>query len=54
MKTFLVERCTALKAAHGEQHKQPKQAIARLVDFCEAWNKPDKLAEYRLLLPKPN
>lgn len=45
---------TVLKAARGEQAKQTREALAHLIQLYEAWNKPAKLAEYRLLLPKPN
>ena len=41
-----------LAAVAGPQHAKTLEAAGRLVDLYEAWNKPDKAAEYRALLPR--
>jgi outer membrane protein assembly factor BamD (BamD/ComL family) len=42
-----------LQTELGEQQERTQKAVSRLVELYEAWGKPDKAAEYRALLDKP-
>ncbi len=43
---------SVLQAKLGEQHRRTLQATEFLVELYEAWNKPEKAAEYRALLKR--
>jgi hypothetical protein len=38
---------------HGPQHPETVRSINRLVDPCEAWDKPREAASWRERLPPP-
>ncbi|MGZ8843011.1 MAG: tetratricopeptide repeat protein, partial [Pyrinomonadaceae bacterium] len=49
---LLLEGYSTFKTIRGERHRQTQQALTRLVNLYQTWGKPDKVAEYRALIPK--
>jgi serine/threonine-protein kinase len=47
---LLLESISIMKAHHGEQSEQTRQAVSRLIKLYEAWGKPEKAARYRAVL----
>jgi thioredoxin-like negative regulator of GroEL len=40
-----------LKAARGEEHKQTRKTLQRLVELYDVWGKPEQAAQWRAKLP---
>jgi len=44
------EALAMLRRLYGEEHRQNQEAVMRLVELYEAWDRPEQAAEYRALL----
>ena len=49
--TFLLESYPLLKEKRGENDKYTIKALNRIIELYEAWDKPEKIAEYEAFLP---
>ena len=47
---LFIERISMLEAELGEGHPYTLRVVGRLVEFYDAWGKPDKAAEWRAKL----
>ncbi len=52
--TLLLPTYQTLQETQGPDHRLTKSALNYLVTLYEAWDKPDKAATYRALLPQDN
>jgi serine/threonine-protein kinase len=46
----LVASHAALKTTFGDEHERTQKAIKRLIEFYDAWGRPEKAAQYRAML----
>lgn len=49
---LLLDSYPVIAKDRGPHRRRTAEAIKRIVDLYEAWNKPDRAAEYRAMLPK--
>ncbi len=51
---LLLSSHPVLRDTLGQEHERTVRTINWLVELYEAWDKPDKAAEYRAILPDAN
>lgn len=48
---FLADSYDTLRTIRGRNHRRTKNALAQMIELYEAWDKPEKAAEWRAKLP---